>query len=238
MAAKAALHGMTGSPDILDGEMGMGRTMSDGPDWSSIASTVGQDFHICRMTFKNHIGCGHTFAAIDGGLALQRTLGAAADDIARVHVATYRPALDIACYERPTTENEARFSLKYVVASALARGSVRLAAYSKDRLEDPVTRGLMERMTIAVDPEIDEMFSRQRAARIEIETRSGERGYFFQANRKGDPEEPLTDADLGDKLLELASPITGSERSITLLEALIGRICRQHCNFRTARPMR
>lgn len=220
LAAQLASRGVTGSLDILDGDAGFGRAMSNGPDWSQIGATLGKDFHITRLTFKNHIGCGHTFAAIDGALALQAMHGIAADQIRRVRVGTYRPALDIACYERPSTANEARFSLKYVVASALVHSSVRLAAFEPTRLDDPATRALMERMEVAVDPELDAAFPGQRAARIEIETVQGERFSYLQPNRKGDPEEPLSDAELESKMLELSSPVLGDAKARALLDRL------------------
>jgi 2-methylcitrate dehydratase PrpD len=220
LAAQLARHGLTGSLDVLDGEAGLGHAMSNGPDWSHVGATLGQDFHITRLTFKNHIGCGHTFAAIDGALELQRLHGIRVGDIERVHVATYRPALEIACHERPTTANEARFSLTYVVASALAHGSVRLAAYEPARLDDPVTRTLMKRISVAVDPELDAAFPGQRAAHIEIMTRDGRRLTHLQPNRKGDPEQPLTDAELEGKFLELASPVIGDDQAAALLNRL------------------
>jgi len=220
LAAQLARRGVTGSLDVLDGEAGLGRAMSDSPDWSQVGATLGQDFHITRLTFKNHIGCGHTFAAIDGALALKARHGLAPDEIERVHVATYRPALDIACYTHPATANEARFSLAYVVATALVHGSVRLAAYEPRRLDDPATRALMERIGVAVDPELDAAFPGQRAARVVIETRDGRRLEHLQPNRKGDPEEPLTDAELEGKFLELSSPVIGEERARALLERL------------------
>lgn len=220
LAAQLANLGVTGSLDIFDGDAGLGQAMSNGPDWSQIGATLGKDFHITRLTFKNHIGCGHTFAAIDGALALQRAHDIAANQIARVWVGTYRSALDIACYERPTSANEARFSLKYVVASALVHGSVRLAAFEPARLADPATRALMERIEVAVNPELDAAFPGQRAARIEIETLSGERFNFLQPNRKGDPEEPLSDSELEDKMLELSSPVLGAANARALLERL------------------
>ncbi|WP_427306491.1 MmgE/PrpD family protein [Cupriavidus sp. H39] len=211
LAARAAIAGITGSLDVLDGESGMGRAMSDDPDWHGLASTLGKDFHICRLTFKNHIGCGHTFAAIDGALALKAKLGIETAEIRRLRVATYRPALDIACYLDPKTENEAKFSLKFIVAAALVHGSVRLSAYSPERLWDTETRRLMDCMTVEVDPEIDGWFPGKRAARIEIETRDGATAGYLQPNRKGDPEDPLTDADLDGKLVELASPVIGDD---------------------------
>jgi 2-methylcitrate dehydratase PrpD len=220
LSVQLARGGLTGSLDVLDGEAGLGQAMSTGPDWSQAGATLGRDFHITRLTFKNHIGCGHTFAAIDGALELQRQHGLTASEISKVHVATYRPALDIACYQRPTTANEARFSLSYVVASALVHGSVRLAAYEPARLDDPATRDLMERLTVAVDPELDAAFPGQRAARIEIETRDGRRLSYLQPNRKGDPEEPLSDDELAGKLIELASPVIGIEKARALLARL------------------
>ena len=217
LAAQLASRGLTGSLDVLDGETGLGQAMSNGPDWSNIGATLGQDFHITRLTFKNHIGCGHTFAAIDGALELRQLHNLQADQIKSVRVATYRPALDIACYTRPTTANEARFSLTYVVATALSHGSVRLAAYEPDRLDDVGTRALMERMTVEVDPALDAAFPGQRAARIEIETVDGRRLTHFQPNRKGDPEQALTDAELEGKFLELAEPVIGTNQAPTLL---------------------
>ena len=201
LAAALARRGMTGSLDVLDGESGLGEAMSDGPDWSQIGATLRQTFHIQALTFKNHIGCGHTFAAIDGALALQRQQRLAVDDIARVRIATYRPALDIACYDRPTTANEARFSFQFVVATALVHGSVRMRAYETERLDDPRVRSMMERIEVVVDPELDSLFPQQRAARIEFELGDGHRFEYLQPNRKGDPEEPLSDGDLADKLI-------------------------------------
>jgi len=220
LAAQLGGRGVTGSLDVLEGEIGLGRAMSNGPDWSQAGATLGHDFHITRLTFKNHIGCGHTFAAIDGALEMKQRYDLEVGDIERVQVATYLPALDIACYTHPASANEARFSLGYVVATALAHGSVRLAAYEPSRLEDPVTRALMERMDLAVDPELDAAFPGQRAARVVIHTRDGRRLEHFQPNRKGDPEQPLTDAELEGKFLELASPVIGSERARALLSQI------------------
>ncbi|GGX21744.1 hypothetical protein GCM10007242_31210 [Pigmentiphaga litoralis] len=220
LAAMAARHGMTGSLDVLEGDAGMGQAMSSGPDWSDTHATLGEVFNICRLTFKNHIGCGHTFAAVDGALALQQQLGVKAEDIVGLDIGTYRPALDIACYDTPATDNEARFSLRYMVACALNHGSVRLSAYTPERLADPVTRGLMARMQVSVDPAIDAAFPGRRAARVVMRTADGRVGEFFQPDRRGDPELPLSDADLGDKLCELAAPVIGEAKAKALLERI------------------
>jgi 2-methylcitrate dehydratase PrpD len=211
---------MTGSLDVIDGEAGYGRAMSDGPDWDKALATLGRDFHITRMTFKNHTCCGHTFAAIDGALALQAKMGLEAKDIRKVRVGTYKAALDVAGHEEPRTPAEGRFSLKYVVATALTHGSVRFAAFEPARLSHPETRELMRHVEVAVDPQLDAAFPAQRAARVALEARDGRREEFLQPTRIGDPDAPLSDAQLDAKFLELAGPVLGDGAARQRLRAL------------------
>ena len=219
-AALAAREGVTGSLDIIEGEAGLGRAMADGPDWQRAVSTLGHEFHITRMTFKNHGCCGHTFAAIDGALELKKKMKLDVADIERVEVATYQAALDVAGYESPRTPAEARFSLKYVVASGLAHGNVRLAAFDSPRLDDSETRKLMSKISVSVDPELDAAFPGKRAARVSIRARGGRSEQFLQPTRKGDPDMPLSDAELDEKFLELAAPVLGADSARALLDRL------------------
>jgi 2-methylcitrate dehydratase PrpD len=211
-AALAAREGVTGSLDVMEGEAGYGRAMGGDPDWGKALATLGEDFHITRMTFKNHACCGHTFAAIDGAVALKNRMRVDPSDIEEIEVATYRAGLEVAHYENPATPAEARFSLKYVVATGLIHGSVRLAAFEKDRLENPATRALMKRIRVSLDPGLDAAFPTQRAARVAIHA-GGRREEHFQPTRIGDPDAPLSDAQLDDKYLELAAPVIGAHRA-------------------------
>jgi 2-methylcitrate dehydratase PrpD len=219
-AALAAKEGVTGSLDVIEGEAGFGRAMSNGPDWEECFLSLGKTFNICRMTFKNHSCCGHTFAAIDGALALQGRMKIAAREIERIRVGSYRAAKEVSGYDTPATPAEARFSLKYVVATALTHGSVRLAAFEPARMNDAATRALMERIEVAIDPELDAAFPKQRAARVAITARDGRQEEFLQPTRVGDPEAPLSDAQLEEKYLELAVPVLGESKARALLQKL------------------
>lgn len=224
LAAQLAARGLRCSLDMLDGEAGLGRAMGTGPDWAGIGATLGRDFHITRLTFKNHVGCGHTFAAIDGALALQREHGFRADDIEHLHLGVYRATLEIAPHVAPQDAGQAKFSLHYMVATALVHGSVRLAAFEPAQLRDPATRALMARITGALDPEVDAAFPGRRAARVQVTLRDGRVFTRLQPDRKGDPELPLGDADLEGKLIELASPAIGEAEA----RALLARIWSLH----------
>ena len=216
-AALAAQQSVTGSLDCIEG---FGRAMGDGPDWEKALATLGRDFHITKMTFKNHACCGHTFAAIDGALEVKKKLGFRTEDIRSVRIGTYRAGLEVAHYEDPRTPAEGRFSLKYVVATALTHGSVRLAAFEADRLNDPSTRALMKKVAVELDPQLDAGFPAQRAARVAIQLVDGKSEEWLQPTRKGDPDMPLSDKELEEKFLELAAPVLGIAAARSLLERL------------------
>src|SRR4051812_203999 len=224
-AALAAKEGITGSLDVLEGDAGYGKAMgygeNAGPNWEKALATLGRDFHITRMTFKNHGCCGHTFAAIDGALVLKERMKFSIPDIEKISVGTYKAALDVAGYDEPKTPAEARFSLKYVVATALNQGSVRLAAFDRKNLLNKKTRDLMQKISVSVDPELDAAFPGRRAARVAI-TAGGRREEFLQPTRKGDPEMPLSDRELDAKFLELAGPVAGQAAA----KKLLGRLWR------------
>jgi 2-methylcitrate dehydratase PrpD len=219
-AAMAAAKGVTGALDILEGEVGFGVAMSKGADWSRATRGLGKDYHITQMTFKNHGCCGHNFAGIDGVVYLQKTNGFSWRDVKRVRIATYKAGTDIVNNPAPEGEYQAKFSLQYVVAHALVHGSVRLNAFTPERLKDPNVRAVLARVEVAADPELSRGYPGQRAAHIEIELNDGKVFKYFQPTRKGDPEMPLTDAELNEKYFELATPVLGAGGARRLLDAL------------------
>jgi len=85
------------------------------------------------------------------------------------------------------------------------------------------TRAMMARITAVVDPELDAAFPCRRSARVEIETADGQRHAWLQPDRKGDPELPLSDAELDGKFLELAMLVIGAGRAQTLLHRIRGQ---------------
>ena len=220
LAALAAARGVTGVHDILEGEVGFGAAMSVKPDWDKATRGLGTDYNIVHVTFKNHGCCGHTFPSLDAVIELRNKHKLSAKDIAKIRIATYQGGLDVVNNFKPEGDYQAKFSLPYVVAHSLIHGSVRLNAFGPDRLNDPQLRALMAKVELSADPEFSRTFPRQRAARVEIETTDGRKLTHVQETRKGDPELPLTDAELNDKYMELTAPVLGDAGARALLNDL------------------
>ncbi len=222
LAAICASAGVTGALDVLHGPVGFAAaTSEDAGKWAKALAGLGETVAITSMTFKNHGCCGHIFAALDAVHDLQTEHGFAPGDVEQIHVAGYSATKDVC--DRPVvrTEQEARFSAQYCVAAMLVLGGVRLAAFEPERLVDPAIHALMPRVSVSLAPDLANAYPGKRAARVTIILRNGTTLERYQPTRKGDPDAPLSDADLSAKFRELATPVIGTAAE-DLLAALWG----------------
>ena len=229
LGALAAQQGVTGVPDMLEGERGFGVAMSEDVDWAAALSGLGQSFTIDATTQKAHACCGHTFAAIDATQHIIRQNELAPAAIAAVRVGTYRAGVEICGNADPKTPYEAKFSLPYTVALAALGRHTGPASFSDTALHDVELRAMMSRVSYELDQRCEDVFPAKRSAYVEIETVDGERLTYHQPSRRGDPAEPLTDAMLSDKFDGLVAPVIGAERCRALAGKLVVTRDDRHC---------
>jgi 2-methylcitrate dehydratase PrpD len=238
LAALGAAQGVTGALDVLEGAAGFGAAMSVNPDWSRATAELGTRYNITAMTSKNHGCCGHSFAAIDAALALQAAHGIRPGEITHITVGGYRATVEVTGRKSVATPFEGRFSTPFTVATALVHGSVRLAAFEPERLADPTVQALMRRVDVVLDAQCEADFPSRRSAVVEIEMKDGRRLRHYQPTRKGDPEAPLSDAELTEKFFELAAPVIGRDTAQRLLGELWALDRQPHVRFAAERLAR
>ena len=221
LAARIAMAGVTGAPDVLHGPVGFAAATSDSTgDWGKALAGLDRDFAIAAITFKNHGCCGHIFPALDGLAALRAAHGFGPDDVEGVHVGGYRATKELCDRPHAATEQEARFSVQYCVAALLHLGGVRLAAFTPDALANPALRAIMPRVSVSLAPDLADAYPRRRAAHLRVVLRDGRVLTHTQPNRKGDPEDPLSDAELSGKFHELVAPVLGGADATARLDGL------------------
>ncbi|MGK7868154.1 MmgE/PrpD family protein [Falsiroseomonas sp. E2-1-a20] len=221
LAALAASAGVTGALDVLHGPVGFAAaTSEDTGKWDKALAGLDETFAITGMTFKNHGCCGHIFPGLDGLAALQDTHGFTADDIVKIHLGGYSATKDVCDRPEVATEQQARFSAQYCMGALLVLGGVRLAAFTPESLADPRIRAVMPKVTVSLDPALAQDYPARRAARLRVELADGGVLEHYQPTRKGDPDAPLTDAELAAKFRELAEPVLGKPEAAALLVLL------------------
>ena len=209
LAALGARHGLTGVPDMFEAARGFGAVMSEAVDWDQAVAGLGTEWTIARITCKPYPCCGHAFAAIDAARVIMAQ-GIEPGAIERVQVGTYRAGVEICENRDPSTPYEAKFSIPYCVALAALNRPVDLAAFTSGGLHDRQVRGMMARVELALDPAAEAAFPAMRAAEVAITTRGGQVHRYRQPTRRGDPDFPMSDADIDAKFRMLASPVIGA----------------------------
>jgi 2-methylcitrate dehydratase PrpD len=208
LAGLAAANGVTGSLDSLHASNGWVAATSDSTGaWAAALDGIGNWTPITQMTIKNHGCCGHIFPALDGLKNMQLNTPFAVEDIVAIHVDGYNATFKMCDRPNPRSAQEARFSIQYCLAAQLILGGVRLSAFSQENLGRSDIRELMKAITVSEDVELTRGYPQKRTASIKMELASGENIHHFQATRKGDPEDPLTDDELIWKFNELASSV-------------------------------
>ncbi|MEL7567576.1 MAG: MmgE/PrpD family protein, partial [Dehalobacterium sp.] len=218
LAAMSAIEGLTGPKEILEGNSGFFKAMSQfSGDLNSVFSDLGKKYTILDNTFKAYPSCGHTHAPIDAALAIIDKYDFNISEIQDIRVSTYGSGIKVAGIVTPRGPAEAKFSIPYCVACALQNKRVSL----QDFFWPPVTSvlNLMKKISLGIDPECEKAFPGRRGARVEIITSKGTFSEF-RGSRKGDPESPLSKGELWAKFFQLASMALNKEQITTLKDVL------------------
>ncbi len=221
-AALLAQAGMTGTPDLLEGDAGFGAALCENPHWDMLFEGLGKGWNIEQITFKNHGCCGHNFPAIDAVSHLLNTHPIDTQNIKEIRVGGYKPTVEVCHYVHPKSPFEAKFSLTYTVSARIILGRVREKAFLQDALSNPKIYAMEEKVKLALDPECASHFPVHRSAKVEIEMVDGTVYAHHQLTRHGDPDEPLTDQELVDKFCELAEPRVGLKQAEKISGELLG----------------
>ncbi|HEY8486057.1 MAG TPA: MmgE/PrpD family protein [Limnochordales bacterium] len=174
-AAYLAREGFTGASAILEGEKGFFRAMAQEADPSRVTDGLGSRFAILENSFKLYPCCGHTHSAVAAALWLRQAYGLQASRIRQVEVRTYRAALEVAGHTEPRTPYEAKFSLVYTVAAALARGRLGLEEFDPEALQDPQVEQVRRCTRAGWEAACEQAYPRRWMAVVEVELADGQR---------------------------------------------------------------
>jgi 2-methylcitrate dehydratase PrpD len=124
---------------------------------------------------------------------------------------------------RPTQSIDAKYSIPFTCAVAMAKGNVTLRAYTEEGLRDPEVLAMADRVSYRPAPEFDTSY---RNPAVEVRTRDG-RVLTRQASAiPGDARRPLSrnqvEAKFRECLLFSATPVAAAniDRAIRLIDNL------------------
>lgn len=204
VAAELAARGFTGPAKILEGSKGFFVAACPDAAPERVLAAADAPWQLRLTSIKPWPSCRHTHPAVDAALEVGRALaaqGVTVEGVAAGRIETYRAALDLCDNPAPTSEYEAKFSLQHCVAAALAEGAVGLDSFTpaaRERLA-----ALRARLAVAEDEAIGAAYPGSWGARVVLETTAGDTLVAERKACKGDPEAPVSAAEMRDKAMDL-----------------------------------
>jgi 2-methylcitrate dehydratase PrpD len=220
LSADLARVGFTGATRILEGERGFFRAMAAEYDATRITDRLGAHWKISENCYKLHACCAHTHTAIDLALYDRPPGLSRPDNIQAIHIETYAPGYEIVKEPRPRTPYQAKFSIAYCVAVALLDGRVGLGQFTPERMADPAIATLLDRTRVTVADDLTAKYPAAWPARLTITLANGDTIRGAADFPRGNPENPVSTADLEHKFRALTEPHFGRQAASRAIEAV------------------
>jgi 2-methylcitrate dehydratase len=218
-AARLAAAGMTGPERPMDGHHGLIELIGPreaGPVFATPDPMRARAAH--KFLLSEYHAQGPMLAALE--LRPQLRI----EDIADVEVFTYwftwSEIGSGAEKWRPTTPEAADHSLPWMIAGVLVDGAFSDALFAPERLGDPRIHALMPCIRVTEDQALSAIFPRAYPCRVAITLRDGRVLRAEVPNPPGHPDNPMTDAQMGEKFLALASRVLPTDRAAAAISWL------------------
>jgi 2-methylcitrate dehydratase PrpD len=229
LSADLARAGFTGATRILEGKRGVFRAMSRSFDESRVTDGLGERWKISENCYKIWSCCGHTHSAVDVAVELRRERGwrddAALGELRAVHIETYGPGFEIVKEMNPVTPFQAKFSIAYCVAAGLLYGGATLDAFSAEHfadgtLADADVAAMLAKTTVAVADDLTRKYPAAWPTRVTFTFADGTTITRASDFPVGNPENPVSTAQLEEKFATLVSPRFGDDVTRRALETV------------------
>jgi 2-methylcitrate dehydratase len=223
LAALLAEKGYTGPEHVLDGKEGLTHCL--GPAWKLeiLSEGLGTKWRIPQCGMKAYPTEALTHTPISAVLDLVRENELEPERIERVRIRSLARAADILAdpskYD-PRSKETADHSLPYVVAAAMVDRQVTPAQFTPEKIMDPRIRAQLGKIEVIADPEIEKVFPALQRASVTIRTTDGREVSRTIDYPKGDPRNPLTDREVGEKFDALAASVLDGSAIARLKDAV------------------
>jgi len=205
VATRLARAGFTGPESVFEGEHGFYAAFAGGHDAARLErefESLGSTWEILNLTYKPYPAGSIAHPYMDCAARLREKHAIVPGDIVEIRCRTAAgpvPRLwePLAAKHKPANGYAAKFSLPYLLASVLVRGTAGLADFTDEAARDERVLAVAGRVGYDLDATID--YPRQFIGDVRIRLRDGRVLEEHQDHPRGGPDFPLDRRDLEKK---------------------------------------
>jgi len=223
LAALMAEKGYTGPEHVVDGKEGL--THCFGPSWklNLLTDGLGEAWRITQCGMKAFPTEALTHTPISAVLDIVKSNDLKPEQVEKVQIRSLARAADILSdpskYD-PRSKETADHSLPYVIAAAIAERQVTPVQFEMKKIMDPTIRAQLKKVEVVADPEIEKVFPALQRVIVNLTATDG-RTFSKQLDYpKGDPRNPLSDAEVEEKFAALAEGVLSGGAQKKLKDAI------------------
>jgi 2-methylcitrate dehydratase PrpD len=214
-AATMVAAGFTGVDDVFSGERNFLDAYAPHPEPERLSEQLGQRFEIMGTNIKKWSVGSPAQSALDALTALMESERIGPDDVEAIEV-------QLPSRSARTVDNAAMpdVNVQHLLAMLLIDGTLSFAAiHDEDRMRDPAILAL--RRKIALVPSEELMHARpRRQAIVGVTTRDGRSLSRRTIAVRGTADNPMTQAEVEAKALELIGSALGTRRANAIVRAV------------------
>lgn len=184
-----------------------------------IFPTLGEDWSIVEdgVDIKKYPSCYATHTAIHATATLADEHGIEPQDVERIHLDVNGMMEDLLVYDDPETEAQAKFSIPWAVAAAVAFDYVGIETFEPATIDTTKAQYVRERVTYERSPRL---VYGTREMMVTIETTNGASYTRTEDRPPAAHDNPMSDEELREKFMECATRTLDNEAAVAAHEKL------------------
>ena len=220
LSAQLAQLGATSPPSILEHPKGYLNAYSTDPKPQKLVDGLGTSWEILQNGFKYFPTILASHSPIQATLAIVQKHSIDSAQIARITNETYNTVKTHFSNKDVSTVMAARVSVPYCIAIAAIDGKLTQAQFSPARINDPLVRQVLANTEVIADAELNKLYPDKFPARVTITLKNGTSFQETVLFPKGDPQDPLSAAELEAKFRDNVAAMLSPARADKLLRAI------------------
>ena len=225
MAALLAQRGYTGPSTILEGGFGFLHAYSDEAVPARLTDALGESWEIALTGIKAFGCCRYMQSPMEAALRAVRGQKFDPAQVQAIHVGLVSAGWGLVAEPIedkyvPETRVDAQFSLPFGVATALVNGRATVNEFREEQLRNPAILQLAQKVTIHHDDALDRAYPGLWPSWCEIDLADGRTLRGTVNTTKGEPENPMTPAEVHDKFNALATTYWTHEQASVVAQTV------------------
>ena len=219
-AAQLAAEGFGGADFAIEGDFGFCKTAAVHYDTSRLSNRLGTYHEILFTGVKPYACCRQHHAAIDCMLEIREKYGIQLENVDHVKVRTFVVS-SRGNKKRPTTVQEAKYSIPYIMGVALKYGEVWREQFTDELINTDELVNFAANVEVVPDAELDKLYDEKWPSIVEVTTKDKKMLSARHDLPKGEPEFACSEADMISKFMSLAGDAKTTEECQKIAELIM-----------------